>query len=147
MTLTLTKPLNGDPFSDQLLNIDGFIDWLSEFGGLDIVYPFVGYLHAEGYEWSALRLWEGFIVENPGVIAVRIDGDDTVYLHIEYVGQEDELARIPTADRLGWLTGICPSMYSAALTMLLDLSDEWGPDLSRLNTVAQSLPPCHCRED
>lgn len=147
MPLTLTKPMNSAPFSDHLLNIDGFIDWLSEFGGLDIVYPFVGYLHAEGYEWSALSLWERFIVENPGIIAIRIDGSDTVYLHSEYVGQEDELARVPTADRLGWLTGICPNMYSTALTMLLDLSDEWGPNLNCLNTVAGSLPPCPCCED
>lgn len=143
MSLTLTNPVTPDQFSRRLLEIDGFVDWLVEYGNLDVVLPIVGYFQAEGYQWAALNIWERFIIAGDH-IDVRLDGDDTVYIHHEYVGEEDELARIPTVDRLGWLTGIYPTNYPAAIAWLRNPPEGEGADLYGLNTVTEKLGPCRC---
>ena len=76
MSLTLTTPVTSGSFSRQLLETDGFTDWLVEYGNLDVILPFVGYLHAEGFQWSALVLWESFIAVGDH-IDVRLDGEGT----------------------------------------------------------------------
>ena len=143
MSLTLTTPVTSGSFSRQLLETDGFTDWLVEYGNLDVILPFVGYLHAEGFQWSALVLWESFIAVGDH-IDVRLDGDDTVYIHNEFVGQDDELARIPTADRLGWLTGICPTDYPAVIAWLRNPPEGERADLNGMNAVAEKLGSCRC---
>lgn len=143
MSLTLTNPVTPDQFSRRLLEIDGFVDWLVEYGNLDVVLPIVGYFQAEGYQWAALNIWERFIAAGD-IIGVRLEGDDTVYIHHEFEGQEDELARIPTVDRLGWLTDICPTNYPAAIAWLRNPPEGEGADLYGLNTVTEKLGPCRC---
>ena len=128
----------------ELINQTTFIDTLVEYAPSDIVLAFVHALQEQGCYAAAHELLDRWAVSEgvSGEVDVTLDGKDTVFRWATPEGAtpkaSDELVRVPTRQRLEWLTDLAEEDFDEAIRHLRELDDQ-QPNLYALEDVMRDF--------